>query len=148
MKKQKSLTFVAFMLLASLIATSCGGDSPEQTVTSASDSAETTDEVKSDAYPYQINKLDGKEIRFLNCVDEHWQGASQIIDYDSYTGESVADAFYKKNREAEEALGIKVIPHNSKCGDAQEFFCQTIQKSAGRVPPLSRIFVKLSLIHI
>ena len=134
MKKQKSLTFVAFMLLASLIATSCGGDSPEQTVTSASDSAETTDEVKSDAYPYQINKLDGKEIRFLNCVDEHWQGASQIIDYDSYTGESVADAFYKKNREAEEALGIKVIPHNSKCGDAmtcfasRQFFRQTIQR--------------------
>lgn len=37
---------------------------------------------------------------------------------------------------------LKAIPHNSKCADAQQIFRQTIQKSAGRVPPLSRIFVK------
>ena len=47
------------------------------------------------------------------------------------------------------ALKFKAIPHNSKCAGCAglalqvlRFFRQTIQKSAGRVPPLSRIFVK------
>ena len=36
---------------------------------------------------------------------------------------------------------LKATPHNSKCADAQRFFRQSKQKFAGRVPPLSRIFV-------
>ena len=67
------------------------------------------EETKDVSYPYEIKKLDGREFRFLNCVDDHWQGASQIIDYDSMNGETVADKVYRKNRDAEEKLGIKII---------------------------------------
>ena len=52
-------------------------------------------------------------------------------------------------------VGIKVIPHNSKCADTQDLLCKSsdsfvrhskesdqLLRNCGRVPPLSRIFAK------
>lgn len=110
MKKTLPVTLLTLILAASLLASSCGNDTKDNddADTNSAGDGTTAEQVDENAYPYEIKKLDGRELRFLNCVDEHWQGASQIIDYDQLSGETVADTVYKKNRDAEEKLGIKI----------------------------------------
>lgn len=106
MKKATVIRILTLAIMASMLMTSCGGETGGDTT--EPDTETTVEETKDVSYPYEIKKLDGREFRFLNCVDDHWQGASQIIDYDSMNGETVADKVYKKNRDAEEKLGIKI----------------------------------------
>ena len=67
MKKATVIRILTLAIMASMLMTSCGGETGGDTT--EPDTETTVEETKDVSYPYEIKKLDGREFRFLNCVD-------------------------------------------------------------------------------
>lgn len=104
MKRKSTLTLAAAMLVLLGAAVSCGSADDTQTAvtTEAMKSAETTEAVTEDVYPYETPDMGGYALRILNS-DDLWDMFMKV-DVEETTGEVLNDAVYARNRAVEEKL--------------------------------------------
>ncbi len=99
---------LCLLLLVALL-TSCGAAVEETTAdtTAADTAAQETASLETEAvYPGEIGDYEGYAFTFLNCQDDHWNGAHHILDYEELTGEALSDAIYNRNRQVEDEMNV------------------------------------------
>jgi len=99
-------------MLASL--TACGGEAGTTDTTNAADDTTTApvEETTADLYATG-HDLGGFEFTILNVPLTLWN-MNTVLDFEAQTGESLDDAIYNRNRNAEEKLNFKLnVIHNS-----------------------------------
>ena len=99
---------IALVLLSAMLAgmTACGSDAPVTDQTTASDQQTTPEESTAPGYDYPDVDYGGYEFRILN-IDSFYNCLVKT-DVEEQTGELVDDAIYKRNRDIEEKLGIRI----------------------------------------
>ncbi|MBO5219847.1 MAG: extracellular solute-binding protein, partial [Clostridia bacterium] len=112
MKNKRLLSLL--LLTAMLASTACGGDAPAADDTTAADAGETTTAApETEAYQWADIDLGGREVTLLNVPLTLWNMNTEL-DFEAQTGETLDDAIYNRNRDAEEKLNFKLkVIHNS-----------------------------------
>ncbi len=109
MTKKKSISISLFLLASMLATVSCGDNAAKTDDTKAptDNTASVTEAVKEEVYPYEIKDYNGYTFKFLNVIDDYWNGTNHILDYEEEQADSVASAVYNRNREVEDDMNIQ-----------------------------------------
>lgn len=113
--RKNSSCMPSILLVLLLLATSCSTTIDTDGEANGADT--TSDPVKSEApaeteapSPAEIRDLDGYAFTFLNVTDGLWDSNSMILDYEELTGDTLNDAIYNRNRQAETDLHFTLEP--------------------------------------
>lgn len=107
-KRAGGIILALVILLSDILMLSCESDPKINAGETNQENTSQPDEEEGLKYPYELGDYDGFVFTVLNQEDDFWSGTTHVLDFESETGDPVNDSIYRRNREAEDSLNIKI----------------------------------------
>jgi len=112
MNNRKSLKAISLMLcmmlLAGLVLTSCGSDTPSETTAADTVAEDTTAAETEKTVPIEKRDYDGYSFKALSVSSEAGSPTPDDIWVEAEIGDVLNDALYNRNRTVEEVMNVKI----------------------------------------